>query len=217
VNIQSTNFNSIAFLPLAIPSKQFNLNLVESHRFNDHDLWPDTWKCLPIMGKTKKFDQQHFHQAWVDRKEPGDVHMNPAVDKTLSDDILELLSYMPFECTSAQILNQQNYVIAHKDVLDYSVDLPKQLEPNGFKILLNPVLERSFFVTQQEDSKRIFATMPDNTNCFTINENDYYHGSKKPKNNKYIVSCFGNIDAVKHKKLIEDSLQKYGDTHGIFF
>jgi len=31
------------------------------------------------------------------------------------------------------------------------------------------------------------------------------------------VSCFGDIDAVKHKKLIEDSLQKYGDTHGIFF
>ena len=45
-------------------------------------------------------------------------------------------------------------------------------------------------------------------------------GNKKetqPENNKYIVSCFGDIDAVKHKKLIEESLQKYGDTHGIFF
>jgi hypothetical protein len=72
-------------------------------------------------------------------------------------------------------------------------------------------------VSEQENSKRMFATMPDTTNCFTINENNYYHGSKKPKNNKYIVSCFGDIDAVKHKKLIEESLQKYGDTHGIFF
>lgn len=217
MNTPSINFDSIAFLPLDIPRKEFDLDLVESHEFEDHDLWPTTWRCLPILGKTQKFDQQHFHQAWVNRKQPGEVHVNPAVDKRLVDGIQELLSYMPFECTSAQILNQQDYVIAHKDVLDYSVDLPKQLEPNGFKILLNPVLERSFFVSQQETSKRMFANMPSTTNCFAINENDYYHGSKKPAHNKYIVSCFGDIDAHKHQDIIQRSLEKYGDEYGIFF
>lgn len=209
--------DNIAYLPLDIPRKEFDLEVIESHDFELHDLWPDTWRCLPILGKTEKFDQQHFHQAWVNRKEPGKVNVNPAVDKKLADDILELLSYMPFECTSAQILNQQNYVIAHKDVLDYSIDLPKQIEPHGFKILLNPVLERSFFVAEEEESKRMFVKMPSTTNCFAINENDYYHGSKKPKNNKYLVSCFGDIDPVKHKTLIEKSLEKYGEEYGIFF
>lgn len=217
MNSQQVNFDSIAFLPLDIPHKEFDLNLIESHEFEDHDLWPDTWRCLPILGKTEKFDQEHFHQAWVKRKEPGKINVNPAVDKNLANDIIELLSYMPFKCTSAQILNQQNYVIAHKDVLDYSKELPKQLEPNGFKILLNSTLERSFFVSKEETSKRIFATMPDTTNCFTINENDYYHGSKKPKNNKYIVSCFGDVDVDEHKKILNRSLEKYGDEHGIFF
>lgn len=208
---------SIAFLPLDIPKIDFDIDLIESHYFEKHTLWPDTWNCLPILGKTKHFDQKSFHEAWVNRKEPGDVHVNPAVDKQLAHDILNLLFQMPFECTSAQILNQQEYVIPHKDAIDYSGPMPKQIEPQGFKILLNPTLERSFFVAKEEDSRREFVRMPPTTNCFVINENDFYHGAKVPKKQKYLVSCFGDIDPIRHEELITRSLEKYGEEYGIFF
>ena len=79
---------------------------------------------------------------------------------------------------------------------------------------MNDKLEKSFFV--KIHGKRKFIDLPETTNCFTINEHEILHGAMMPKQDKYIVSCFGIIDEVKHKNLIDRSLEKYGK-YGIYF
>ena len=79
---------------------------------------------------------------------------------------------------------------------------------------MNRTLEKSFYV--KIDGKRRFVELPETTNCFMINEHDILHGSIMPKEDKYIVSCYGIIDEVKHRQVIEGGLGKYGD-YGIYF
>ena len=192
----------IAFLPLDIP--KFNLiNIVKKYEFHPHNKWPQAWNCLPVCGKTDKWDADSFYDAYVNRYEPGEVKWNVS-------ELKEILEYYPGEVTHAQVLNQKSVIVAHKD----TPIVKKQVEPNGFKILMNDKLEKSFFVKIK--AKRHFIDLPETTNCFTINEHEILHGAMMPKSDKYIVSCFGNIDEKRHQELIDRSLEKYGK-YGICF
>ena len=193
---------NIAYLPLDIP--KFNLlHITEKYDFQAHNKWPDAWDCLPVCGKTTNWDADSFYDAYVKRYEPGEVIWNVP-------ELREILEYYPGEVTHAQVLNQKNTIVAHKD----TPIIKKQVEPNGFKILLNDTLEKSFFV--KINGKRHYVELPETTNCFTINEHEILHGAAMPKYNKYIVSCFGTIDEKKHRDLIKRSKRKYSD-YGIFF
>lgn len=193
---------TIAYLPLDIP--KFNLSyIIENYTFHPHNKWPQAWNCLPVCGKTDKWDANSFYDAYVNRYEPGEVKWNVP-------ELQEILQYYPGEVTHAQVLNQKSIIVAHKD----TPIVKKQVEPNGFKILMNDKLEKSFFV--KIHGKRKFIDLPETTNCFTINEHEILHGAMMPKQDKYIVSCFGIIDKVKHKNLIDRSLEKYGK-YGIYF
>lgn len=193
----------IAYLPLDIP--KFDLiHILDNYKFYQHNLWPNKWDCLPVCGKTNKWDADSFYDAYTTRYEEGIVMWNVPEFK-------EILSYYPGEVTHAQVLNQKEDIIAHKD----TPMLLKQREPSGFKILLNPCLEPSFFV--KINGKRILVELPDTTNCFAINEYEVLHGSFMPKNPKYIMSCFGILDDTKHEKLVNSSLEKYGDDYAIYF
>ena len=193
---------TIAYLPLDIP--KFNLSyIIENYTFHPHNKWPQAWNCLPVCGKTDKWDANSFYDAYVNRYESGEVKWNVP-------ELQEILQYYPGEVTHAQVLNQKSIIVAHKD----TPIVKKQVEPNGFKILINDKLEKSFFV--KIHGKRKFIDLPETTNCFTINEHEILHGAMMPKQDKYIVSCFGIIDEVKHKNLIDRSLEKYGK-YGIYF
>jgi len=193
---------TIAYLPLNIP--KFDLEyIINRYEFHPHNKWPEAWNCLPVCGKTDKWDADSFYEAYVNRYEPDEVKWNVP-------ELKEILKYYPGEVTHAQVLNQKNTIVAHKD----TPIIKKQVEPNGFKILLNNTLEKSFYV--KVNGKRHFIRLPETTNCFTINEHEVLHGAIMPKYDKYIVSCFGIIDETKHKKLIEESLEKYED-YGIYF
>ena len=193
---------TIAYLPLDIP--KFNLSyIIENYTFHPHNKWPQAWNCLPVCGKTDKWDANSFYDAYVNRYESGEVKWNVP-------ELQEILQYYPGEVTHAQVLNQKSIIVAHKD----TPIVKKQVEPNGFKILMNDKLEKSFFV--KIHGKRKFIDLPETTNCFTINEHEILHGAMMPKQDKYIVSCFGIIDEVKHKNLIDRSLEKY-EKYGIYF
>lgn len=193
---------NIAYIPLDIP--KYNLiNIIENYTFHPHNKWPDAWDCLPVCGKTDVWDAVSFYDAYINRYKPGIVQWNVP-------ELKEILSFYPGEVTHAQILNQKNFIAAHKD----TPIIKKQVEPSGFKILLNPVLEKSFYL--KINGKRHFIELPTSTNCFAINEIDVLHGAMMPNYNKYIVSCFGEINDKLHSKLIENSLQKY-EKHAIFF
>jgi len=193
---------TIAYLPLDIP--KFNLEyIIKKYEFHPHNKWPEAWNCLPVCGKTDKFDADSFYDAYVNRYEPGKVKWNVP-------ELQEILSYYPGEVTHAEILNQKQSIVAHKD---WPI-IKEQVEPNGFKVIMNRTLEKSFYV--KIDGKRRFVELPETTNCFMINEHDILHGSIMPKEDKYIVSCYGIIDEVKHRQVIEGGLGKYGD-YGIYF
>ena len=175
----------------------------KKYEFHPHNKWPEAWNCLPVCGKTDKFDADSFYDAYVNRYEPGEVKWNVP-------ELQEILSYYPGEVTHAEILNQKQSIVAHKD---WPI-IKEQVEPNGFKVIMNRTLEKSFYV--KIDGKRRFVELPETTNCFMINEHDILHGSIMPKEDKYIVSCYGIIDEVKHRQVIEGGLGKYGD-YGIYF
>tara|TARA_B100000085_G_scaffold99401_1_gene90457 strand:- start:4142 stop:4729 length:588 start_codon:yes stop_codon:yes gene_type:complete len=193
---------NIAYIPLDIPKHNLQ-NAVDKYNFWPHHLYPDAWDCLPVCGKTKKWSQSEFYKAYERRYESGEVKWNVP-------ELKPILEYYPGEVTHAQVLNQKASIVAHKD----TPILRKQPEPNGFKILLNNVLEKSFYVKVK--GKRMHIKLPETTNCFAINEHDILHGATMPKNKKYIVSCFGIIDETKHKNLITRSIKKYGD-YAIYF
>ena len=194
--------NNIAYIPIDIPKYDLE-NIVDNYNFCSHHLYPDAWDCLPVCGKTGNWSQSAFYKAYENRYEPGKVNWNVP-------ELKQILEHYPGEVTHAQVLNQKAAIVAHKD----TPILRKQPEPNGFKILLNNALEKSFYVKIK--GKRIHIELPETTNCFAINEHDILHGATMPKNKKYIVSCFGIIDDAKHKDLITRSIKKYGD-HAIHF
>jgi hypothetical protein len=193
---------NIGYLPLDIPKFKL-MDIVEKYTFQPHNKWPDAWDCLPVCGKTTKWDADSFYDAYVNRYKPGTVQWNVP-------ELKEILSFYPGEVTHVQILNQKNFIVAHKD----TPIIKKQVEPSGFKILLNSVLEKSFYL--KINGKRYFIHLPRSTNCFAINEVDVLHGSIMPNYDKYIVSCFGIIDEKKHTDLINRSKEKYSE-YGIFF
>ena len=186
----------IAYLPLDIP--KFNLeDIIKKYNFHPHNKWPEAWDCLPVCGKTVSWDADSFYDAYVNRYKPGVVNWNVP-------ELKEILDHYPGEVTHAQVLHQKNIILAHKD----TPIVKKQAEPNGFKVLLNDTLEKSFYVKIK--GKKHYIELPNDTNCFTINEHEILHGATMPKYKKYIVSCFGIIDEQKHKILIEKSIKKYG-------
>ena len=193
---------NIAYIPLDIP--KFGLeSIVEKYNFYPHHLYPNAWDCLPVCGKTTDWNQSAFYKAYEDRYNSGEVYWNVPEMKPI-------LEYYPGEVTHAQVLNQKASIVAHKD----TPILRKQPEPNGFKILLNNILEKSFYV--KINGTRIHIELPNTTNCFAINEHDILHGATMPQQEKYIVSCFGIIDEAKHKELISRSVEKYGE-YAIYF
>lgn len=193
---------TIAYLPLDIP--KFDLEyIISNYEFHPHNKWPDAWNCLPVCGKTDSWDADSFYNAYINRYKDGEVKWNVP-------ELKEILEHYPGEVTHAQVLNQKASIVAHKD----TPIIKKQVEPNGFKILLNNTLEKSFYV--KVNGNRHFIQLPETTNCFTINEHEVLHGAIMPKYNKYIVSCFGVIDEDKHQQLIQKSLEKY-ENYGIYF
>jgi len=194
--------SELAYIPLDIP--KFNLeSIVSKYNFYPHHIYPDAWDCLPVCGKTTKWSQLAFYKAYENRYEPGEVNWN-------IPELKPILEYYPGEVTHAQVLNQKAAIVAHRD----TPILRKQPEPNGFKILLNNTLEKSFYVKVK--GKRIHIELPETTNCFAINEHDILHGATMPQYKKYIVSCFGIIDESKHRDLITRSKRKYNN-YAIYF
>jgi len=195
--------NNIAYIPLDIPKFDI-LNIIDNYSFQDHNKWAHAWDCLPVCGKTDKWDADSFYDAFLQKFEPGEVRWNVP-------ELKDTLSYYPGEVVFAQILHQKTTIPAHRD---YPI-IKRQNEPSGFRILMNPKLEKSFFV--KVDGKRYFIDLPDDTSSFIMNEYDVSHDSVMPTNPKYIISVFGIIDEERHSDLIKRSLDKYGKDYGIFF
>lgn len=215
--------NRLAYCPLDIPKVSINIDvvtkLVDLFDTSHHE---GIWKCLPLLGRVKSQadfrDAAAFEHAWEHRYDKeGTVSVHQDVYDYLKP-IYEQIKLLPLIPTHAQILCQTKYVGRHydlkhvgKDFIDDCPGFNDAVEPAGYKIQLNQLDAKSFFVCPSFEKPRVHIRFPTDTNTFVINEKTFPHGADMPPQPKYIVSIFGLIDAAAHKKLLTQSLSKYPD------
>lgn len=196
-------------------------DLVNKHDTGHHD---GLWKCLPLIGRVDSQSDfksaRMFELAWEKRYNAyGLISYNQAVYSDLKP-LYDHLEQLPLTITHAQILNQIANVGKHYDLKHdisgkvYYQDYPgvnEDLEPAGYKVLLNNFDTDSFYIAEGFGKPNHYIKLPKDTNTFVINENTYPHGATLTKTPKYIVSIFGLINKEKHHQLVQDSLQKYSN------
>lgn len=222
-----SRFSNLGYTPLDIPGIEFDNHLLESTMSKigiSHHPYGDIWQAITVLGRASDFqDPISCYSAWKARYDTqGKVFVNHNIVSDLLVPILHLINQLPYDvCTFAQILSQKTDVPPHQDVVyESSVDAHDGVytdntvgepEPAGLKILLSQKSVRSFYLMKDAKSKRDFIRVPEDTNCFAINERTFFHGAKHPKQFKFIISTFGIIDRVKHSNLITKSVEKYKD------
>ena len=211
----------IAYCPIDVPrisvNDQLVKTLVDSMDTGHHD---GLWKCLPLIGRVQSQvdfkSAEAFELAWEKRYSlTGAVLVNQQVLEKLPALFAHIMS-LPLKVTHAQILCQTADVGKHYDLkhegMSYFDDYPginDEVEPAGYKVLLNQTDRKSFYVAEAFGKTNHYIVLPSDTNTFVINEKTFPHGAKKLDDEKYIVSIFGLIDKEKHLELVKRSAEKY--------
>lgn len=211
-------FRNLAYCPLDLPLVEVDYDvlnvLIDNYNTGHHD---GIWDALPLAGRVSNQESfksaEEFELAWERRYDAtGKVLFNTSVYEILKP-IFDQFERIPVNVTHAQILRANKSVPKHHDMkhkggmfIDDRPDIT--YEPNGFKIMLSHINEKSFYVSETFDSKEKYITFPENTNTFVINEKTYPHGSDYIED-KCIVSIFGKVDKVKMNELIESSITKF--------
>lgn len=222
-------FKGLAYVPLDIPAIDFQLedfnSLFASHGL-PHYPYPHIWDAFCACGRVNKWDDPiDTDRAWNERYIlEGDVSFNPNLPEKMKNDLKFILGNLPYKkYTFAQILSQKITVAPHQDGLYNPSENVKDAvyrgpggfndepEPAGLKVMLTHKDARCFYLSERAGSLRNFIRLPDDTNCFAINERTFFHGAKYLGEPKYILSTFGIIDPDKHKDIIERSVKKYAD------
>lgn len=178
-----------------------------------------------VLGQSDFLNSNQFEKAWEKRySTTGKVLYNKLVYNELKL-LYDHIAQLPLEVTHAQILSQttdvgKHYDLKHNDdgttYIDDYPNINDQLEPAGYKILLNNFDKESFYVAEGFGKKNNYIKLPKDTNTFVINEKTYPHGATMLDTPKYVVSIFGLINKEKHTKLIDTSLLKYPEYSIIF-
>lgn len=226
------------YTPLDLPYVNFQQEELDSLFDNfghDHHPYPYLWRAFAVYGAINDFNNRtECYDAWLDRYNVNkNSRFNPHIPSNMLSRFKDAIFNLPYKkITFAQILNQKMSVAPHQDgiytptkndfhkTIDHSnaknavyESLPdgfnNEPEPAGLKILLTHTKEESFFLSKKQKSNKVYIKLPDNTNSFAINERTWFHGAKKPKGKKYILSTFGIIDHEKHFQLIKTSKEKY--------
>lgn len=228
------DIKKLAYVPLDIPSIDFDVNelngLFDEHALEHHP-YPHLWDAFCVCGRVNDwYDNVDTDRAWNERYVlDGDVPFHPALPEKLKHDLKFMLDNLPYKkYTFAQILSQKITIAPHQDGLyDPQGDIRKEVykgstgfnfepEPAGLKVMLTHKNARCFYLSNSAGGIRNFIKMPEDTNCFAINERTYFHGAKYLGERKYILSTFGIIDPDKHKEIINRSLEKYKNYAIIF-
>lgn len=221
------NFSTLAYVPLDIPAINFNLEdlntLFSSYKLPHHP-YPHIWDAFCACGRVNTWnDPIDTDRAWNERYIlEGNVPFNPYLPEGLKSDLKFMLDRLPYKkYTFAQILSQKITVAPHQDGLYNPTEAVRDAvyrgpggfndepEPAGLKVMLTHKSARCFYLSEKAGSTRNFIRIPDDTNCFAINERTFFHGAKYLGEPKYILSTFGIIDPDKHHELIARSLEKY--------
>ena len=220
-------YENLAYVPLDIPSVEFNLDdladLFLNHGMN-HYPYPHIWDAFCVCGRVEDWKNPiDTDRAWNERYIlDGDVPFNPHLPTALQIKLKFILDRLPYKkYTFAQVLSQKITVAPHQDGLYNPTENVKDAvyrgpggfnnepEPAGLKVMLTHKHAKCFYLSEKAGSARKFIRLPDDTNCFAINERTFFHGAKYLGEPKYILSTFGIIDPERHAEIIKRSLGKY--------
>lgn len=220
-------FSNLAYVPLDIPGIDFQvdqLNQLFAEHALPHHPYPHIWDAFCVIGRVNNWkDPIDTDRAWNERYIlEGEVPFNPNLPRKLKEDLEFMLNHLPYKkCTFAQILSQKITVAPHQDGLYNPTENVKDAvykgpggfnnepEPAGLKVMLTHKNAKCFYLSEKAGSTRNFIKIPEDTNCFAINERTFFHGAKYIGEPKYILSTFGIIDTARHEEIIKRSLKKY--------
>lgn len=224
------SFSSLAYVPLDLPKVEVSYWMLKSFfkkKGLPHYPYPSLWQAVTLTGAIKNFqDPLECDTAWNNRYkfQKKNIKINPFIPLEISKPLLDQIALLPYEvCSFSQILSQQTDIPPHKDgfyedkncvrnaLKENPLNFGGQPEPAGLKIMLSHKLKKCFYVCKSLKSNRVFVTFPNNTNTFACNEREFFHGSKHPKEPKFILSTFGIINKDKHLDLIKKSIKKYNE------
>ena len=222
--------SGLAYVPLDLPKVEVSYKALKD-LFKKQGLlhypYSSLWNAITLTGAVKDFyDPIECDKAWNNRYklQKKSIKINPYIPSEISESLLKQIELLPYKiCSFSQILSQRRDVPPHKDGLYKEKDVVKnslkespsdfgdQPEPAGLKIMLSHTSKKCFYVCKSLTSKRIFVKFPNDTNTFSCNERMFFHGSKKPKQSKFVLSTFGIIDKNRHQELIKRSVRKYNE------
>lgn len=218
--------NNVAFCPIDLPfvsvDESVVSDLIDAHNTGHHD---GLWKALPLLGRVRSqaefSNAAAFEMAWERRYDlDGEVLFNQEILVPLKP-ILDQIARLPMIATHAQILSQISDVGKHFDLkndqgrpgtyVDDHPGLNDDNEPGSYKIMLNCLDEKSFYVSCGFGQPNVYVSYPPESNTFVINEKQFPHGATMPSKPKFIVSIFGLIDTAQHKHLLTQSIAKWSN------
>ena len=82
-------------------------------------------------------------------------------------------------------------------------------EPCGFRILLQGRRENCLYMKNDRYGKKIYCTMPDDTDVYVLRHTDGWHGTEEDLDRQTMFLHI-EVDPEKHQELLAKSLTKYG-------
>lgn len=226
---------AIAFLPIdieiALPDEQKLIDFCRATKIQDIT---DTdvnniehWDKVPVMGRLSTeqwYNIDDLRHALFNRYTPGLGQCRYAnnIDK-LFPEIPFMLDQLPFkELSIVTMLVQKQDVPHHTDNQAYDViidpsEISIDVEPRRYNILLTKHHYKSFFVSKDKDSEKMYPSISQERPCHAICEQYHWHGADYAGPDKIMLCVFGILDREKHKQMIETNLNKYKDNGAIIF
>lgn len=206
-------------IELTLPDEQKIIDWVVEHRIKDTDYnqYQINWNIhCPIMSCFPIEDWQssnaiveldkHIHRLHNSNK----IYWHPGFRETFPE-IAAALEQLPFkEFTVAIIQTQLGYIQPHQDDLDEFAN--SITEPRRFFIhLTNPSETTLFLCNDKEGNGKVSPKIDPKWPCYAFNNDTAFHGADKKDKVRMIINTAGIIDPVKHKELIDRSVEKFKD------
>lgn len=225
----------IAYLPIDIetnlPSEDKIINYCNRHMALDKGVSP-YWDTFPIFGRLPSNEWYDVDKLLglirtktIYTGNPGS-YLND-FDKEFPE-IVSIIDQLPFkELAYAILFRQTSLVEPHIDrsedeqydltIIEEGQDVRAlELEPKRYNILLTKHNYKSFYISEQIDSTRIYPVIPKNRSCIAFANDQHYHGADYVGEDKVMLFLSGSLDKEKHLALIKRSLEKYKSEAIIF-
>lgn len=176
----------------------------------------DLPKCpvIPQLATQTQWYFWEFAKLTINHSNPYDVTDFTDEIKNEYPDLVEWFKLFPY--TNIRNIKMNHQVAEVRKHIDFTKpDLDLNLyknnadnEPCGYGVLLKGSRKNKLYVLH--GNERIYCNMPEDTDVYVLNSTSGWHGVDHD-DDRWLFYLHFEIDAQKHKELLEKSLQKYSD------